>query len=121
MNSPPAENPRRIAGSMPGRRFACRVLGGLLGSACLPAFAHAPVFDCFNDGDQVTCEGGFSDGGSAAGVLVRILDRNDKVLLEGKIDAAGRFSFARPKQEFHVLFDAGAGHTVTIFSTDITE
>jgi hypothetical protein len=84
-------------------------------------FAHSPVFDCFVDGDAVTCEGGFSDGASASGVAVRVLDKDGRVLIEGKIDADGRFSFPRPKQGYQVLFDAGAGHAVTVFGADITE
>jgi hypothetical protein len=83
--------------------------------------AHSPVFDCFNDdGGKVTCEGGFSDGTSATGVRVRVLDKDDKVLLEGKIDADGRFTFAKPKADFHVVFDAGAGHSATVFGADIS-
>jgi hypothetical protein len=86
-----------------------------------PADAHAPVFDCFAEGDgKVACEGGFSDGASAEGVAVRVLDPNEKVLLSGKIDHDGRFAFARPSGDFHVVFDAGAGHSVTLFSSDIS-
>ena len=40
------------------------------------AQAHTPLFDCFDNGDDtLTCEGGFSDGSSAAGVSIRVLDR----------------------------------------------
>jgi hypothetical protein len=86
-----------------------------------PADAHAPVFDCFAEADgKVSCEGGFSDGASAEGVAVRVLDANEKVLLSGKIDHDGRFAFAKPAGDFHVVFDAGAGHSVTLFSTDIS-
>jgi hypothetical protein len=96
----------------------------LAGSLLLPALAaaHSPVFDCFVDKDtRITCEGGFSDGTSATGVSVKVLDASDKLLLAGKIDAEGRFSFARPTEAFHIVFDAGAGHSVTLFSTDITD
>jgi len=86
-----------------------------------PADAHAPIFDCFAEADgKISCEGGFSDGASAEGVAVRVLDPNEKVLLAGKIDHDGRFAFARPAGEFHVVFDAGAGHAVTLFSSDIS-
>ena len=89
-------------------------------AALRPTHAHAPLFDCFADGkDKISCEGGFSDGSSATGIVVRVLDGQEKVLLEGKIDADGRFAFARPAVEFHVLFDAGAGHKVTVFGADI--
>jgi hypothetical protein len=86
-----------------------------------PADAHAPVFDCFAEADgKISCEGGFSDGASAEGVAVRVLDPSEKVLLAGKIDPDGKFAFARPSGDFHVVFDAGAGHSVTLFSTDIS-
>jgi hypothetical protein len=96
------------------------LLTAALGIPALGA-AHSPVFDCYAEKDgRITCEGGFSDGASAAGVAVRVLDANDKLLLAGKIDAEGRFSFAKPAGEFHIVFDAGAGHSVTLFSNDIT-
>lgn len=86
-----------------------------------PADAHSPVFDCFAEADgKISCEGGFSDGASAEGVAVRVLDPNEKVLLAGKIDHDGRFGFAKPAGDFHVVFDAGAGHSITLFSTDIS-
>ena len=94
------------------------LVAALSSAHCL---AHSAVFDCFIEGDKITCEGGFSDGASAAGVLVRVLDKDDRVLIEGKIDAEGRFSFPRPQQDYHVFFDAGAGHAVTVFGADITE
>ncbi len=96
------------------------LLAGMLGFSGI-AGAHSPVFDCFLEKDgRITCEGGFSDGASATGVAVRVLDANDKLLLAGKIDSAGRFSFAKPAGEFHIVFDAGAGHSITLFSNDIT-
>jgi hypothetical protein len=86
------------------------------------AAAHSAVFDCFNEKDgRVTCEGGFSDGTSAAGVPVKVLDSQDKLLLSGAIDKEGRFSFKRPPGDFRVVFDAGKGHAVTLLSSDITD
>jgi hypothetical protein len=86
------------------------------------ASAHSPVFDCFNEKDgQVTCEGGFSDGSSAAGVAVKIVDASDKLLLSGAIDKEGRFSFKRPTGDFRVVFDAGKGHSITLLSSDIAD
>lgn len=90
----------------------------------LPALAaaHSAVFDCFNEKEgTVTCEGGFSDGSSAAGVPVKVLDTGDKLLLSGAIDKEGRFSFKRPAGDFRVVFDAGQGHSVTLLSSDITD
>jgi hypothetical protein len=93
--------------------------GVLLAGAAL---AHSAVCSCFDNGDQtVTCEGGFSDGSSAAGVALRVLDARDKVLVEGKMDGSGTFTFKKPDVEYHVVFDAGQSHVVTIDGGDITE
>ena len=84
--------------------------------------AHSAVCSCFDNGDKtVTCEGGFSDGSSAAGVGIRVFDAHDKVLVEGKMDGSGTFKFAKPEVEYHVVFDAGQSHVVTIDGGDITE
>jgi hypothetical protein len=86
----------------------------------IPLFAHSPICNCYSNEDKsITCEGGFSDGGSAEGVPIKVLDAKDKVLLDGKMDKKGSFSFAKPAVEFHVLFDAGQGHTVTVYAEDI--
>jgi hypothetical protein len=102
------------------RRTRLALLAGLVLLPTL-ACAHSPVFDCFIEKESsVVCEGGFSDGASATGVAVRVLDGTEKLLISGKIDAEGRFSFAKPTGDFHIVFDAGAGHSVTLFSNDIT-
>ena len=87
----------------------------------MPAlFAHTPLCSCYDNGDDtVTCEGGFSDGASAAGVTIRILDGRDRVLIDGAMADDSTFTFDRPADEFHVIFDAGQSHIVTIFSDDI--
>lgn len=82
---------------------------------CLPAQAHTPLFDCFDNADgTITCEGGFSDGASATGVSVRLLDAQGKVLEQGKLDAAGSITLKRPAGEFSVMFDASAEHSLTV-------
>jgi hypothetical protein len=86
------------------------------------ALAHSAVLSCFDNGDDsITCEGGFSDGSSAAGVMLRVLDARDKVLHEGKMDGKGTFTFKKPTGEYHVVFDAGQSHVVTVDGSDITE
>ena len=93
------------------------VLGALVAAT---AGAHTPICNCYDNGDDtVTCEGGFSDGASAEGVAIRVVGPAERVLMQGKMDAAGTFSFARPEQEFHVVFDAGDNHSVTIFGDEI--
>lgn len=94
------------------------VLGLLL--VARPTTAHSPICNCYDNGDDtVTCEGGFSDGGSAAGVPIRVVDERDRVLLDGEMAADGTYTFDKPSEEFHVIFDAGQSHLVTIYSADI--
>lgn len=86
------------------------------------AYAHNAICSCFDNGDDtITCEGGFSDGASAAGVPLRVYDQAGKVLVEGKISKQGDFSFAKPKVQYRVEMDAGEGHVVRIDGRDIEE
>ena len=99
--------------------FAGLFVAGLLVVAG-PALAHTPICNCYDNGDEtVTCEGGFSDGASAEGVPIRILDLRERVLIDGKMEADSTFSFEKPDAEFHVVFDAGDSHIVTIYEEDI--
>ncbi|CEM63114.1 hypothetical protein DWQ65_06415 [Treponema phagedenis] len=93
---------------------------------CLLAFgaafliAHTPLLLCYDNGDgTITCEGGFSDGSSAKGVEIRVVDNKNKVLIKGKLDKNSEFTFKRPKGNFSVIFDAGPGHVVKVKSEDI--
>ena len=84
------------------------------------AYAHNAICDCFDNGDEtITCEGGFSDGGKAAGVPMRVLDASGKILIDGKMSDKSEFTFAKPKVDFRVEFDGGQGHIVTIDGRDI--
>lgn len=88
--------------------------------AAWAAQAHNAICDCFDNGDDtITCEGGFSDGGKAVGVPVRVLDGAGKVLIDGKMTDKSDYTFAKPKVDFRVEFDAGQGHLVTIDGRDI--
>lgn len=85
-------------------------------------FAHTPLCSCYDNGDgTITCEGGFSDGSSGAGVAMRVEDKDGKVLLKGKMNEDSEFTFDRPKVPYKVLFDAGPGHVVEVKGEDITE
>ena len=98
------------------------LLASGLALVAVTASGHSPICNCYDNGDgTVTCEGGFSDGSSAAGVAIRVLDARDKLLLEGKMDEKGTFTFMKPGVEYHVVFDAGQSHLVTIDGGDITE
>ena len=93
----------------------------LLAALCLaPAHAHTPLFDCFDNRDgTLTCEGGFSDGGSAEGVLVRVLDAQGKVLEQAPLGPDNSVTLERPAGEFSVVFVAGQGHELRVFGEDI--
>ena len=85
-------------------------------------FAHTPLCSCYDNGDDtITCEGGFSDGSSAAGVEMRVLDSSDKVLIKGKMDEDSEFTFDRPSGPYKVQFDAGPGHLVEVDGKEIVE
>ena len=86
------------------------------------SYAHTPLCSCSDEGDgTILCEGGFSDGSSAAGVKIRVVDSQGKVLIEGVMNEDSEFTFKKPKGEYTVIFDAGPGHLVKVPSTDITE
>ena len=57
----------------------------------------------------------------AVGVPVRVLDQAGKVLVDGKMSDKSDYTFAKPKVDFRVEFDAGQGHVVTIDGRDIEE
>ena len=91
-----------------------------LAALAAAAYAHNAICECFDNGDDtITCEGGFSDGGKAVGVPVHVFDQSGKVLIDGKMSEKSDFTFAKPKVDFRVEFDAGQGHVVTIDGRDI--
>jgi hypothetical protein len=94
-------------------------IAGLFGVAS-SAFAHNAICDCFlNDDGTITCEGGFSDGSTASGIPVRVIDRDGKVLIDGAMSDKSEFTFEPPAVAFKVEFDAGEGHVITIDGRDI--
>lgn len=91
------------------------------GGASLVA-AHTPICDCYDNGDDtITCEGGFSDGGTAVGVPMRVVDTTGRVLIEGTMSDNSDFTFARPDVDFLVEFEGGEGHVIQIDGRDIEE
>ncbi len=86
------------------------------------ALAHTPLCSCYDGGDgTIICEGGFSDGSSAAGVEMRVVDKDGHVIKEGKINNFGEFIFDKPEGSYEVIFDAGPGHEIKINSSTIAE
>lgn len=94
--------------------------GLLLAGGSPSVLAHTPLFDCFDNGDDtITCEGGFSDGASAEGVEIQVVDARGKVLERGKLDAAGAVVFKRPPGEFSVVFSPDSEHSLRVLGDDI--
>jgi uncharacterized Rossmann fold enzyme len=86
------------------------------------AHAHNAICDCYDNGDDtVTCEGGFTDGGAAVGVAMRVLDDSGKLLIEGVMGDNSDFTFSKPAGNYQVEFDGGEGHLVQIDGRDIEE
>jgi hypothetical protein len=86
------------------------------------SYAHTPLCSCSDEGDgTVLCEGGFSDGSSAAGVKMTVVDACGKTLVEGKMNEDSEFTFTKPAGAYTVIFDAGPGHEVRIPGAEITE
>jgi hypothetical protein len=86
------------------------------------AMAHTPLCSCSDEGDgTILCEGGFSDGSSAAGVEMRVLDLSGEVLIKGRMNEDSEFTFHKPKGPYKVQFDAGPGHLVEVPSSEIME
>lgn len=85
-------------------------------------FAHTPLCSCYDNGDgTVFCEGGFSDGSSASGVKMRVIDASGNALIEGAMSENSDFEFDKPDGSYKVVFDAGPGHDITIDGKDIVE
>ncbi len=87
---------------------------------CTTAFAHTPLFTCWDNGDGTfSCEAGFSDGSSAANMPVYVFGANGEVVAEGKIGKNGEATFNKPQGAFSVKFDGGPGHDLTVNGADI--
>lgn len=86
------------------------------------AFAHTPICSCYENGDgTITCEGGFSNGASAAGVEMKVTDAGGKILIKGKMDDLSEFHFKKPAGKFKIIFFAGEGHSLEIDSEEVEE
>ena len=96
----------------------------LLGVLALPglANAHSAVFDCFDNGDgTVSCQGGYSDGSSAAGVSIKVLDGKGAAIESLKLDKNSEISFKKPAGEYKVVFEGGEGHSIAVDSKNIVQ
>ena len=88
--------------------------------ASVGALAHTPLCSCYDSGGgKIMCEGGFSDGSSARGVKMRVVDAKGTALINGAMDKSSTFAFDKPKGAYKVIFDAGPGHAITIDGSKI--
>lgn len=102
------------------RSFITAALISLLMAA--PALAHTPLCSCWDEGDgNITCEGGFSDGSSAQGVIMYVNEKDGKNLVKGQMDEFSEFTFKKPSQPYTVIFDAGEGHRIEVRGESIVE
>lgn len=99
------------------------VLGLLVAASLIPsiASAHTPLFDCYLDDTSVLCEGGFSDGSSASGVEILVVDAAGNNLIKSKLNEDAEIEFSKPEVDYKVIFNAGPGHTIEKDGKEIFE
>lgn len=103
-------------------RFALSAALFALLQTAAAAHGHMPLCMCADNGDNtITCQGGFSDGSSAAGVTMRILATDGRLLMEGRMDEEAEFTFQKPRNDFVVLFDAGPEHQLRVPGRQIAD
>jgi nickel transport protein len=87
------------------------------------AYAHKVMVFAWVDGDTIFTQSKFSGGKKVKGGKIAVYD-NAKILLEGKTDDKGEFSFKIPeKVTLKIVLYAGAGHRAewTVPREDIEE
>lgn len=86
------------------------------------AAAHTPLFACYDNGDgTIYCEGGFSDGSTAAGVPVVVKDGSENEIEQLKLTQNSDVEFEKPDGDYSVWFDGGEGHRIEIPGSRIFE
>jgi len=77
----------------------------------VPALAHKVTIFAWVEGDTVYTQSKFSGGKRAKNSTVVVYDKEGNLLLEGKTDDNGKFSFKIPKKtELKVVLKASMGH-----------
>lgn len=90
------------------------IAGGLILSAS-QAMAHSALLNCFDNADGTfTCQGGYSDGSSATGIRIVVMDMSGTMLQQAQLNADSEVVLPYPNGDFRVLFDGGSGHSVEI-------
>jgi len=75
------------------------------------AFAHRVVIFAWTEGDMVFTQSQFSGGKKVSNGDVQVFDNKNILLLKGKTDQNGDFSFKIPQiTTLNIVLDAGMGH-----------
>jgi len=104
-----------------GRFIFCFVL---FISGINPVYAHKVMVFAWTDGDTVFTQSKFSGGKKVKGQRIAVYDPRGEILLEGKTDDKGEFSFNVPERKsLKIVLSAGAGHRAewTVTKEDIEE
>lgn len=84
------------------------------------SMAHTPLFSCFDNADgTIYCEGGFSDGSTAAGIPIIVMDGSGEAIATLQLTRNSDIEFDKPEGDYSVLFDGGEGHEVLIPGSQI--
>ena len=97
-------------------RFSALIVTLLL---CGPAIDHTPVCRCELTGTDITCTGQFHDGSAANGIAMTVLDYDNTILVNDKLDKQSRLQFPLPKQPFYIIMDAGPGEMFEVDWKDV--
>ena len=81
---------------------------------CAPADAHRVNVFAWVEGNTIYTTSKFSGGRAAQKSLIEVYDSRKNLLLSGRTDAAGAFSFPIPKiDDLEIVLEAGTGHRGT--------
>jgi nickel transport protein len=99
------------------------VVAALLAAMCASAAsAHSLQVFAYVEGGKVKVEAYFRSGAKAQNADVRVYDASGNLLLSGKTDAEGVFSFDPPvKADIEIEADAGEGHVSGRFKISAAE
>lgn len=75
------------------------------------ATAHRVVLFAWIQGDTIFTESQFPNGKKISNADIAVYDRDEALLISGKSDALGKFSFKIPLRDYlKIVLDAGTGH-----------
>ncbi|USD39348.1 hypothetical protein [Ferrimonas sp. SCSIO 43195] len=102
---------------MAQHRFSVLLLAGL----STQALAHFPVMECWQSKGTITCQAGWTDGGSAQSLPVSLYDYDDNLMAEAMTDAQSMVRFDKPEGDYYLLYDPSHETTIEVDGLDIRE